>query len=493
MKHLLALDQGTTSSRAIIFDQGGKVVAMAQQEFPQYYPQPAWVEHEPEEIWQTQRAVMEEAISKAGLRPADIAAIGITNQRETTLLWDRKTGEPVARAVVWQDRRTADYCAELNAAGREAFVYEKTGLLIDPYFSGTKLKWLLDTVPGARDRASRDELAFGTVDSWLVWRLTGGACHVTDISNASRTLLMNLETGEWDDEMLALLDIPHSVLPTITGSSEVVGECVLDCAKGVPIAGIAGDQQAALFGQCCFQKGMAKNTYGTGSFLLMNTGTKPTRSTNRLLTTAAWRIGGVTEYALEGSIFISGALIQWLRDGLEIIKDSSEIEALAASAPDSGGLTLVPAFAGLGAPHWDPSARGLMIGMTRGTTRAHIARAALEAMALQSCGILGAMQKDANLDLVELRVDGGASRNNLLMQIQADILQRPVVRPTITETTALGAALLAGLAVGIYKERSDVEAQWQVDATFNPEMPPEKAQAMQEIWDRAVERCKGWA
>ena len=493
MKHILALDQGTTSSRAIVFDERSHIIAMAQREFRQIYPQAAWVEHDAMEIWESQRAVMEEAIAKAGLKPQDIAAIGITNQRETTLVWDRKTGQPIANAIVWQDRRTADYCAELKEQGHEAAVQVKTGLLLDPYFSGTKLKWLLDHVPDARMRAERGELAFGTVDSWLLWQLTGGAVHATDVSNASRTLLMNLQTCDWDDEMLALLHVPRAVLPEIRSSSEVFGECTLPCAKGVPVAGIAGDQQAALFGQCCFTTGMAKNTYGTGSFLLMNTGTKIVHSTNRLLTTVAWRINGKTEYALEGSVFISGALVQWLRDGLGIIEQSSDIRALAASVPDSDGVCLVPAFTGLGAPHWDPNARGLMIGMTRGTTKAHIARAALEAMALQSCEVLDAMQRDAAIDLLELRVDGGASRDDLLMQIQADLLQRPVLRPRVTETTALGAALLAGLAVGIYAGVEDVSAHWEVEKRFEPQMPAASANALKDQWTRAVQRAQAWA
>lgn len=492
MKYLLALDQGTSSSRAILFDTIGGIHATAQREFAQHYPQPAWVEHDACEIWESQRAVMEEVIQKAKLKPQDIAAIGITNQRETTVLWDRKTGKPVAPAIVWQDRRTADICAELKAQGLELMVQERTGLLLDPYFSGTKLKWLLDHVPDARARADRGELAFGTVDSWLAWNLTGGSLHVTDVTNASRTLLMNLRTGEWDREMLKLFTIPPAILPEIKRSSEVVGECLLDCAKGVPIASMAGDQHAALFGQCCFDRGMAKNTYGTGSFLLMHTGTKPVISKQRLLTTVAWKIGDTLEYALEGSVFISGALVQWLRDGLGIIAQSKDIQILAASVPDSGGVSLVPAFAGLGAPYWDPTARGLMIGMTRGTTKAHIARAALEAMALQSWEVLEAMQHDASMELSELRVDGGASNDDLLLQIQADILQRPVIRPHVTETTALGAALLAGLAVGVYQDREKIKAEWQIEKTFLPMMPKSEALSIQERWLKAVQRAKGW-
>jgi glycerol kinase len=493
MKHLLALDQGTTSSRAILFSSEGRQLAVAQREFTQHYPQPAWVEHDAEEIWQTQHAVMLEVLQKAKLQAQDIAAIGITNQRETTVLWDRATGKPLGKAIVWQDRRTAQFCADLRETGHEPQAQKITGLMLDPYFSGTKLKWLLDTWPDARARAARGELAFGTIDTWLIWQLTGGQRHVTDVSNASRTLLMNLATGDWDETMLQLLDIPRSVLPEIVSSSGAVGECVMDGLQGVPIAGIAGDQQAALFGQCCFEKGMAKNTYGTGSFLLMNTGTAPIRSQHRLLSTAAWQIDGVTEYALEGSVFISGALVQWLRDGLGIIERSEDIRALAASVPDSDGLCLVPAFAGLGAPHWDPQARGLLIGMTRGTTKAHIARAALEAMALQSCEVLEAMQKDAGLDLVELRVDGGASRDDLLMQIQADLLQSPIVRPKVTETTALGAALLAGLAVGVFNDRTDIQQHWQIEKRFTPAISAEEASVLHERWHKAVQRAREWA
>lgn len=490
--NILALDQGTTSSRAIVFDEAGNICAMSQRELTQIYPQAAWVEHDANEIWQTQREVMGEAMARAALKPQDIAVIGITNQRETTVIWDRKTGEPIANAIVWQDRRTAGFCTELKQRGCEPIVQEKTGLLLDPYFSGTKIRWLLDNVPDARARAGRGELAFGTVDSWLLWKLTNGAVHATDVTNASRTLLMNLQTCEWDDELCALMDVPRELLPEICSSSEVFGECTLPCAKGVPISGIAGDQQAALFGQCCFDAGMAKNTYGTGSFLLMNTGTIIVRSQKRLLTTVAWRIGGKTEYALEGSVFISGALIQWLRDGLGIIEKSSEVQALAASVPDSGGVCLVPAFAGLGAPHWDPGARGLMIGMTRGTTKAHIARAALEAMALQSCEVLDAMQHDAHLGLTELRVDGGASRNDLLMQIQADLLQRPVVRPRVTETTALGAALLAGLGVGVFRSREEITSHWQVDKIFDPVVSKSEITPLKQRWQCAVERAKNW-
>ena len=493
MKHLLALDQGTTSSRAIVFDTDGNIRAVAQQEFRQIFPQPAWVEHDANEIWHSQREIMEQAIAKAALKSQDIAAIGITNQRETTIVWDRRTGEPIANAIVWQDRRTAGFCAELKERGHESMVQKKTGLVLDPYFSGTKLKWLLDNVPDARARAERGELAFGTVDSWLLWKLTNGALHATDVSNASRTMLMNLESCEWDEELCALLDVPRSLLPEIRSSSGHFGECTLPCARGVPIAGIAGDQQAALFGQCCFEAGMAKNTYGTGSFLLMNTGGKIVHSKHRLLTTVAWRIGEKTQYALEGSVFISGALIQWLRDGLGIIEKSSDVQALAASVPDSGGVCLVPAFSGLGAPHWDPNARGLMIGMTRGTTKAHIARAALEAMALQSCEVLDAMHQDASLDLTELRVDGGASRDDLLMQIQSDLLQRPVVRPRVTETTALGAALLAGLGVGMYRSKEDVSSHWQMENRFTPSVGSDEIAALKQRWRRAVERSKQWS
>ncbi|MDH5541215.1 MAG: glycerol kinase GlpK, partial [Rhizobacter sp.] len=441
--YILALDQGTTSSRSILFDAAGQPVATAQREFTQFFPQSGWVEHDAEEIWATQAATITEVLARARITPHDVAAIGITNQRETTVLWDRRTGLPVAPAIVWQDRRTADFCRQMQDAGLEAEVTRRTGLLLDPYFSGTKLAWLLDHVPGARERAEHGELAFGTIDSWLVWKLTHGARHVTDVSNASRTLLLNIATAQWDDFMLQRLRIPRAVLPEVVSSSmasDTAPVATLGTAK-VRIAGIAGDQQAALFGQACFEPGMAKNTYGTGCFLLMNTGTTPLASTNRLLTTIAWRTTDL-RYALEGAVFVGGAVVQWLRDGLGLIKESAEIEALAASVPDTGGVYLVPAFTGLGSPHWDAYARGTIVGISRGTTRSHIARAALEAIAFQSAEVLQAMQRDAGHPLLELRVDGGAARNDLLLQFQSDLLGVPVVRPQVTETTALGAAYL---------------------------------------------------
>jgi glycerol kinase len=492
MKAILSLDQGTTSSRAILFDQNGRSLAAAQQEFRQLFPQPGWVEHDADEIWQTQRDVASRAIAQSGLRAQDIGAIGITNQRETTVVWERQTGRPIAHAIVWQDRRTAGLCDELKRAGREELFTRKTGLVLDAYFSGTKLKWLLDHIRGARDRAARGELAFGTIDSWLIWNLTGGRTHVTDVSNASRTLLFNIHSLDWDDELLALLDIPRAVLPSIVSSSQGVGET--DCEglpQGLPIAGVAGDQQAALFGQACHEPGMAKNTYGTGCFMLMNTGMQPVASKNRLLTTVAWRIGDTTHYALEGSVFVAGAAIQWLRDGLGIIQTSDEVERLAASVEDTGGVYLVPAFAGLGAPHWDQSARGAIVGLTRGTTRAHIARAALESIAYQSADLLAAMTADSGIALKELRVDGGATVNNLLMQFQADLLGVPVVRPVVTETTALGAAYLAGLAVGFWRDVQEIAAQWRKECIFTP-APTAGLEVRMRDWQRAVERSRHW-
>src|SRR5881227_2582870 len=469
MKHILALDQGTTSSRAMVFDHSGSVVALAQKEFRQIFPQPGWVEHDATEIWATQLHTAQEAIGTARLTAADIAAIGITNQRETTVVWDRETGVPIHHAIVWQDRRTAAACDRLKARGLGALIKRKTGLVLDAYFSGTKLEWLLRNVPGARAKARAGKLAFGTVDSWLVWNLTGGRVHVTDPSNASRTMLYDLRSGDWDDELLRLFGVPRSVLPAVGSSSEVYGETTL-FGGAIPIAGIAGDQQAALFGQACTTPGMVKNTYGTGCFMLMNTGTKPIASRNNLLTTVAWRIGDRTEYALEGSIFIAGAVVQWLRDGLEFFRSASEIEALAASVNDTGGVYLVPAFAGLGAPHWDQYARGTIVGLTRGSTKAHIARAALEGIVLQVMDVLKAMEADSGIKLKELRVDGGASANDLLMQLQADLMKVPVVRPKVAETTALGAAYLAGLAVGFWKNQADIARQWQVDKRFKPSM-----------------------
>ena len=492
MSFILALDQGTTSSRALIFDRSGSVRAVAQREFRQIFPQPGWVEHDPAEIWTTQSAVMHEVLAKAGIGARDIAAIGITNQRETTVLWERATGQPLANAIVWQDRRTAPLCDALRAAGHAATFAEKTGLVLDAYFSGTKLKWLLDHVPGARDRAIRGELAFGTIDAWLVWNLTRGAAHVTDASNASRTLLFNIHAGDWDDALLALLDIPRAVLPQVVDSSGVCAKAEIDGVR-VPIAGIAGDQQAALFGQACHAPGLAKNTYGTGCFLLLNTGAKAMASTNNLVTTVAWRRAGALDYALEGSVFIAGAVVQWLRDGLGLIRSAAEIEALAASVPDNGGVYLVPAFAGLGAPHWDPYARGAIFGLTRGATAGHIARAALEAIALQSADVLAAMQRDAGITLSELRVDGGATANNLLMQFQADVLGVPVVRPQVLETTALGAGYLAGLAVGYWQDAADVGANWRVDRRFEPSMTQDRVAAIRAGWEKAVARAKDWA
>ena len=493
MSHVLALDQGTTSSRAIVFDDTGRMVAVARREFRQSYPQPGWVEHDPAEIWSSQCAVIAEVLAAARLTARDLSAVGITNQRETTLVWDRRTGAPIAPALVWQDRRTAPLCDALRAAGHETLFTARTGLLMDPYFSGTKVRWLLDQVPGARSRAERGELAFGTVDSWLIWNLTGGRLHVTDATNAARTLLFNLHTGAWDHELLKLLDVPARLLPEVRDSCGVVGEIsALPELKGVPIAGVAGDQHAALFGQTCFRPGQAKNTYGTGCFLLMQTGDTPVRSANRLLTTPAWRIGGRTDYALEGSVFIGGAVVQWLRDGLGLIRHSSDIEALAASVPDNGGVYFVPAFAGLGAPHWDAYARGSLQGLTRGATAGHIARAALESMAFQSFDVLQAMERDAGLPLKELRVDGGACANNLLMQFQADLLQVPVVRPKVTETTALGAAYLAGLATGVWSAREELAAHGGVDRVFEPRQPAAALEPLRAGWNKALQRSRSW-
>ncbi|HEV8398301.1 MAG TPA: glycerol kinase GlpK [Gemmatimonadales bacterium] len=490
MKHILALDQGTTSSRSIVFDHGGNVVASSQKEFRQIFPKPGWVEHDANEIWATQVHTAKDAIAKAGLSATDIAAIGITNQRETTVVWDRDTGAPIHNAIVWQDRRTAGRCDQLKARGLAPLIKRKTGLVVDAYFSGTKLEWLLKNVPGALAKAKAGKLAFGTIDSWLVWHLTGGRVHVTDPSNASRTMLFNLK-GDWDDQLLKMLGVPRAVLPEVRSSSEVYGPTTL-LGGSIPIAGIAGDQQAALFGQACTEPGMVKNTYGTGCFMLMNTGTKPIASKNNLLTTVAWRIGKRTEYALEGSIFIAGAVVQWLRDGLGIIESSSEVEALASQVTDPQGVYVVPAFAGLGAPHWDQYARGLIAGLTRGTTAAHIARAALEGIAFQVADVLHAMEADAKIRLKELRVDGGASANNLLMQFQSHLLNVPVVRPKVTETTALGAAYLAGLAVGYWKDQKQIAAQWQVDRRFTPAMKAPQRQQLVAGWRKALERAKRW-
>jgi glycerol kinase len=491
MKYILSLDQGTTSSRAILFDHAGSIVSVAQKEFPQIFPKPGWVEHDPRDIWSSQAGVAAEVLTKASVGAADVAAIGITNQRETTLVWDRFTGRPVHNAIVWQDRRTAGACDRLRARKLDRVIRKKTGLVIDAYFSATKVQWILQNVRGARERAKAGDLAFGTVDSWLIWNLTGGKVHVTDASNASRTMLYDISKGDWDDELLKLFGVPRSMLPEVRSSSEVYGMTNL-LGTPIPIAGIAGDQQAALFGQACTKPGMAKNTYGTGCFMLMNTGTKRIASKNNLLTTVAWRIGDRTEYALEGSIFIAGAVVQWLRDGLEFFRSAAEVEALAASVTDTGGVYLVPAFAGLGAPHWDQYARGTIVGLTRGTTKAHLALAALEGIVLQVMDVLKAMEADAGIRLKELRVDGGASANDLLMQLQADMLNVPVVRPKVAETTALGAAYLAGLAVGFWKNQADIARQWQVDRRFKPAMKTAARSKITKGWERALSRAKAW-
>ncbi|MBI2301088.1 MAG: glycerol kinase GlpK [Armatimonadetes bacterium] len=492
--HLLALDAGTTSVRAIVFDRDGAICAVAQREIRQFYPQPGCVEHDPNEIWSSQIGVAVEALGRAGLRPRDLATVGITNQRETTIVWDRATGEPIHPAIVWQDRRTAGQCDELRAAGAEPLVQERTGLLLDAYFSGTKLAWILDQVPGARARAEEGELAFGTVDTWLLWQLTSGRIHATDPSNASRTLLYNLHTGAWDPELLALLGIPVAVLPEVRSSSEVYAEVSTSLGlEGVPVAGMAGDQQAALFGQMCVRPGLAKCTYGTGCFLLQHTGGEAVASGQRLLTTVAWELGGRREYALEGSVFIGGAVVQWLRDGLGLVKSAAEVDELAESVPDSGGVVLVPAFAGLGAPHWDPYARGAVLGITRDTTAAHLARAALEGIAYQVADLLDAVAADTGERLGELRVDGGATRSEPLMQFQADLLGVPVVRPAVTETTALGAAYLAGLAVGFWESVASLATQRQVERVFEPRMGPGRVAELRGRWTEAVQRAKGWA
>ena len=494
--YILSLDQGTTSSRAILFDRNGQIRQMAQKEFTQHYPQPGWVEHDAEEIWSSQYGVLAEVLAKSNLTTRDIAAIGITNQRETVVVWERATGRPVHRAIVWQDRRTAEFCDELKARGMGPLIAERTGLVIDAYFSATKLKWILDHVPGARAKAEKGELAFGTVDSWLVWKLTTGKLHITDTTNASRTLLFNIHTGQWDADLLRLFEIPAAILPEVRPSSELyghTGSIMAPGSVGIPVAGIAGDQQAALFGQLCTQPGMVKNTYGTGCFLLMNTGTKAVASKNQLITTIAWTRGGKTEYALEGSIFIAGAVVQWLRDGLHFIRQSQQVEAMASEVTDTGGVYMVPAFAGLGAPHWNQYARGSLFGMTRGTTQAHIARAALESIAYQTYDVLKAMEADSGIVLKELRVDGGATANNLLMQFQSDILQVPVVRPVVTETTALGAAYLAGLGVGYWSSEEDIRQQWAEDRRFRPGMDAAHAQDLLKGWQRAVKAAIAWA
>ena len=493
-QYILALDQGTTSSRAMLFDRKGNIVSVAQKEFRQIYPQPGWVEHDPQEIWSTQAGVAAEAVTRAGVNGTAIAAIGITNQRETTIVWDRETGQPIYNAIVWQDRRTAGLCDDLKAQGLEAKVRAKTGLPIDAYFSATKIRWILDNVEGAREKARQGKLAFGTVDSWLVWNFTKHAQHITDVTNASRTMLFNIHTMQWDNDLLEALDIPRSMLPEVRASSEIYGNTVTTVfASKIPLAGIAGDQQAALFGQMCTQSGMVKNTYGTGCFLMMNTGEKPIESKNNLVTTLAWKIGNEVNYALEGSIFIAGAVVQWLRDGLGIIKSASEIEALAASVPHCDGVYLVPAFAGLGAPHWNARARGTLFGLTRGTTSAHIARAALDSIAYQSLDVLHAMEADSGISIAELRVDGGACANNLLMQFQADMLGVSAVRPQVAETTALGAAYLAGLAVGYWKDVSELQSQWQLDRRFTPQMARGDVDACVKGWRRAVNAAIAWA
>jgi len=506
---ILALDQGTTSSRAIVFDHAGQMRATAQLEFRQIYPQAGWVEHDPAEIWSSQLTVAHEAIAKAKLTAGDIAAIGITNQRETTVLWNRRTGEPMHNAIVWQDRRTSAFCDQLKRGSHEPLIQRKTGLVIDAYFSGSKLRWLLDNVPGARDQAQRGELAFGTVDSWLLWKLTAGAVHATDVTNASRTMLFNIHTGEWDQELLELLQTPRELLPKVRSSSETYGHTKAELfGAPIAIAGIAGDQQAALFGQTCFSRGLAKNTYGTGCFMLMNVGEQAVASSHKLLTTIAWQLpprpprsgnsAGApvfpdnTQYALEGSVFIGGAVVQWLRDGLKIIETSADIEPLAASVPDAGGVYVVPAFAGLGAPHWDQYARGTITGITRGTTAAHIARAGLESIAFQVADVLDVMHTDSGINIAELRVDGGAAANNLLMQFQADLLRVPVVRPKVTETTALGAAYLAGLAVGYWKSQDDVTANWTIESTFEPQLPMDQVEHRRRRWREALSRSRDW-
>jgi len=492
-KFILALDQGTTSSRAIVFDHNGLPLAVAQKEFTQIFPAPGWVEHNPEEIWSTQAGVALEAITKAGIESADVAAIGITNQRETTVVWNRKTGKPVYNAIVWQDRRTADFCDKLKSEGREDEIARKTGLVIDAYFSATKVRWILDNVSGARKQAEEGLLAFGTIDTWLVWNLTKGKEHVTDPSNASRTMLFNIHTLKWDDELLAIFNIPLCMLPEVRSSSEVYGETSGQFSASIPIAGIAGDQQSALFGQMCIEPGMVKNTYGTGCFMVMNIGNKPIESKNKLLTTVAWKIGSEPTYALEGSIFIAGAVVQWLRDGLGIIKKSSDVEKLAARVDSSDGVYFVPAFAGLGAPHWNQHARGTVLGITRGTNSSHIARAALDSIAYQTLEVLVAMQNDSGIDIRELRVDGGATINNQLMQFQSDLIQSKVVRPKITETTALGAAYLAGLAVNYWGSISEIKQQWQIDRVFSPQIQAEATQSLIKGWQRAVNATKAWA
>jgi glycerol kinase len=491
--YVLALDQGTTSSRAIVFGRDGRAVAAAQQEFPQIFPSPGHVEHDPEAIWSSQLAVAREALRKAGASAGDVAAIGITNQRETTVLWDRATGQPVANAIVWQSRITAPICEALKQAGHEAMFKQRTGLVVDAYFSGTKVKHLLDTVPGLRARAEKGEVLFGTVDTFLIWRLTGGRCHVTDVSNASRTLMFDIHTLDWDDDLLRALGVPRRMLPEVRSSSEVYGDTSADLFGGpIRIAGAAGDQQAATFGQACFEPGSAKNTYGTGCFMLLNTGREPVPSKNGLLTTVGWKLGGQVTYCLEGSVFIAGAVVQWLRDGLKAIATSSQVEAVSATVPDAGGVYLVPAFVGLGAPYWDPYARGVIVGLERSTTIGHVARAAVESMAYQSRDVLDAMQRDAGIRLAQLKVDGGAAANNDLLQFQADLLGVPVRRPVVAETTALGAAYLAGLAVGYWRDTADVTRNWALDREFTPRLDPPRREALFKGWQKAVQRSLNW-
>ncbi|WP_346237574.1 glycerol kinase GlpK [Niabella insulamsoli] len=492
-KYILSFDAGTTSSRAIVFDKKGNIIAVAQKEFQQIFPQPGWVEHDANEIWSTQIGVAAEAIIKAGITAADIAAIGITNQRETTVVWDRKTSQPVYNAIVWQDRRTSDYCDELKADGTSAVIKEKTGLVTDAYFSGTKLKWILDNVEGARKKAEAGELCFGTVDSWLVWKLTNGKVHVTDVSNASRTMIYNIHQLQWDDDLLEKMNIPKSVLPEVRSSSEVYGHTQhLLTSVEIPVAGIAGDQQAALFGQMCTQPGMVKNTYGTGCFMLMNTGTQPVTSNNNLLTTIAWKVNNEVHYALEGSVFIAGAVVQWLRDGLKVIQKSGDVEALTATEKDNGGVYMVPAFTGLGAPYWNQHARGIIVGLTRGSSDGHIARAAVESIAYQTMDVLKAMEADAGITIKEVRVDGGATINDYLMQFQSNILDTVVIRPTVTETTALGAAYLAGLAVSFWKDVAEVQAYWEKEKSFEPYMKEEVRASLQKQWKKAVRAAQVW-
>jgi len=491
--YILALDQGTTSSRAILFDHEGAILSVAQREFTQIFPQPGWVEHDPEEIWTSQISVAIEALSRADIRPREIAALGITNQRETTIVWDRETGKPIYNAIVWQDRRTAAFCDQLKASGHEAMIQQRTGLLIDSYFSASKIRWILDHVENARELADAGRLAFGTVDSWLLWKLTSGSMHITDISNASRTMLLNIHSCQWDEDILKLFEIPASVLPKVCASSEVYGEVTTSLGLGsIPIAGIAGDQQASLFGQRCIAPGLTKNTYGTGCFMLQNIGLQPVASSNRLLTTVAWKIGDTVEYALEGSVFVGGAVVQWLRDGLHLIRDSSEFEALATSVADNGGVYIVPAFVGLGAPHWDSYARGSIFGITRAMTAGHFARAALESIAFQVADLADAMQRDAGVALPELRVDGGAAINDSLLQFQADILGIPVIRPAVIETTALGAAYLAGIAVKLWSGADAIAAIPLHEKRFEPRMPRAQSASLRERWQEAVSRSKGW-